>query len=297
MPRRQASRWPVLAAGPTRGPDGQEIALEHVVALGALDGAALRRPAAARAAVFASLALYEPFGLAVLEAALAGCALVLSDIADLPGALAATPRCSCRRTIRARRATPINRLIDDRELRLRLARAGASARRRATRRKPACAARSRSTGGSSGRRAASPARTACGPRAEASGDAGRAVLPFAGLLLEPRQRPLPARRRARAAGARPCRARARAGGRLEPAEPGARAGRGGARAQSGAPPAGLRADAIAADELDLDAGARRRRPRAGARVERARADRAARPPPAGAAAAICCCSTTPTTAR
>src|SRR5207248_1112890 len=30
--------------------------------------------------VFASAALYEPFGLAVLEAASAGCALVLSDI-------------------------------------------------------------------------------------------------------------------------------------------------------------------------------------------------------------------------
>ena len=34
----------------------------------------------ARTAVFVSPALYEPFGLAVLEAAQAGCALVLSDI-------------------------------------------------------------------------------------------------------------------------------------------------------------------------------------------------------------------------
>ena len=34
----------------------------------------------ASAAVFVSPALYEPFGLAVLEAAHAGCALVLSDI-------------------------------------------------------------------------------------------------------------------------------------------------------------------------------------------------------------------------
>src|SRR5947199_312178 len=33
-----------------------------------------------RAAIFASPALYEPFGLTVLEAAAAGCALVLSDI-------------------------------------------------------------------------------------------------------------------------------------------------------------------------------------------------------------------------
>jgi glycogen synthase len=37
----------------------------------------------ARAAVFAHPARYEPFGLAVLEAALAGCALVLGDLASL----------------------------------------------------------------------------------------------------------------------------------------------------------------------------------------------------------------------
>jgi glycosyltransferase involved in cell wall biosynthesis len=35
-----------------------------------------------RAAIFAAPARYEPFGLAVLEAAAAGCALVLSDIAS-----------------------------------------------------------------------------------------------------------------------------------------------------------------------------------------------------------------------
>jgi glycosyltransferase involved in cell wall biosynthesis len=37
----------------------------------------------ARAAIFASPALYEPFGLTILEAALAGCALVLGDIPSL----------------------------------------------------------------------------------------------------------------------------------------------------------------------------------------------------------------------
>jgi glycosyltransferase involved in cell wall biosynthesis len=37
----------------------------------------------ARAAVFVNPALYEPFGLGVLEAAQAGCALVLSDIPTL----------------------------------------------------------------------------------------------------------------------------------------------------------------------------------------------------------------------
>ena len=35
----------------------------------------------ARGPIFVSLARYEPFGLAVLEAAQAGCALILSDIA------------------------------------------------------------------------------------------------------------------------------------------------------------------------------------------------------------------------
>jgi glycosyltransferase involved in cell wall biosynthesis len=34
----------------------------------------------ARSSIFVSAALYEPFGLAVLEAAQAGCALILSDI-------------------------------------------------------------------------------------------------------------------------------------------------------------------------------------------------------------------------
>ena len=70
---------PVLAAGPTRGPNGAAAAFGHLRLLGALDAAALADQYAA-AGVFASLARYEPFGLAVLEAAQAGCALVLSDI-------------------------------------------------------------------------------------------------------------------------------------------------------------------------------------------------------------------------
>lgn len=36
-----------------------------------------------RAAVYAAPALYEPFGLAILEAAQAGCALVLGDLPSL----------------------------------------------------------------------------------------------------------------------------------------------------------------------------------------------------------------------
>lgn len=70
---------PVLAAGPVAGPNGAEISLQHVRALGRLRDDEIARwlkPAP----VFVSAALYEPFGLAVLEAAQACCALVLSDI-------------------------------------------------------------------------------------------------------------------------------------------------------------------------------------------------------------------------
>ncbi|MBE7218473.1 MAG: glycosyltransferase family 4 protein [Caulobacteraceae bacterium] len=70
---------PVLALGPTRGPDGGEVRPAHVVAVGETNAHQLAS-ALALARVFASPALYEPFGLAVLEAAQAGCALVLCDI-------------------------------------------------------------------------------------------------------------------------------------------------------------------------------------------------------------------------
>ncbi|MCP9626357.1 glycosyltransferase family 4 protein [Rhodopseudomonas palustris] len=70
--------WPVLVAGD----DSPEPAsAENLVRLGRLPHAALTARMQ-RAAIFASPAKYEPFGLAVLEAAAAGCALVLSDIAS-----------------------------------------------------------------------------------------------------------------------------------------------------------------------------------------------------------------------
>jgi glycosyltransferase involved in cell wall biosynthesis len=71
--------FPVLAAGPVEGPGGGRIELRHLRAQGSLDRPAMRRILAQRP-VFASAARYEPFGLAVLEAAQAGCPLVLSDI-------------------------------------------------------------------------------------------------------------------------------------------------------------------------------------------------------------------------
>jgi len=72
-------RFPLYAAGPTRGPNGDSIELRHLHALGSLNEKEMGRWLASRP-VFASAAVYEPFGLAVLEAAAAGCALVLSDI-------------------------------------------------------------------------------------------------------------------------------------------------------------------------------------------------------------------------
>lgn len=67
------------AAGSIRAPDGAGIVLRHLRLLGVLDEPAMAATLA-DARVFASAARYEPFGLAVLEAAQAGCALVLSDI-------------------------------------------------------------------------------------------------------------------------------------------------------------------------------------------------------------------------
>lgn len=69
---------PVHAAGPRRGPHG-DVMFDNIHPLGALDEEALARWLSARP-VFVSAALYEPSGLAVLEAAAAGCPLVLSDI-------------------------------------------------------------------------------------------------------------------------------------------------------------------------------------------------------------------------
>ncbi|MBV9065544.1 MAG: glycosyltransferase family 4 protein [Methylobacteriaceae bacterium] len=69
----------VCAVGPVRGPNGATAHLRNLDWLGVLESEALR-DAMARSAVFVSPALYEPFGLAVLEAAQAGRALVLADI-------------------------------------------------------------------------------------------------------------------------------------------------------------------------------------------------------------------------
>jgi glycosyltransferase involved in cell wall biosynthesis len=70
---------PVFAAGPLSGPNGAAVTLAHVQALGPLGEAALAARMAA-ATVFVAPSRYEPFGLAVLEAAQSGMALALADI-------------------------------------------------------------------------------------------------------------------------------------------------------------------------------------------------------------------------
>jgi glycosyltransferase involved in cell wall biosynthesis len=77
-----ACPWPVYVAGDARHPDGGEACAANVRLLGPLlqDELAVWM---ARASVYALPALYEPFGLSVLEAALSGCALVLGDITSL----------------------------------------------------------------------------------------------------------------------------------------------------------------------------------------------------------------------
>jgi glycosyltransferase involved in cell wall biosynthesis len=70
-------RWPVAVAG-----DASDRVAGNVELLGQLGRKELRERMG-RAAIFAHPARYEPFGLVVLEAAQAGCALVLGDIPSL----------------------------------------------------------------------------------------------------------------------------------------------------------------------------------------------------------------------
>jgi glycogen synthase len=74
--------WPVCAAGSLMRPDGSSAAPAVMCALDELEPGSLH-VWMDRAAIFAHPARYEPFGLAPLEAARAGCALVLGDIPSL----------------------------------------------------------------------------------------------------------------------------------------------------------------------------------------------------------------------
>jgi glycosyltransferase involved in cell wall biosynthesis len=112
--------WPVWLAGETRCPDGGEADVAGLKTLGRLPAEQLMTWFG-RASVYALPALYEPFGLSVLEAALSGCALVLGDIPSLreiwrDGAVFVDGRDP------AAIAEGINRIIADRDLRMHLAR-------------------------------------------------------------------------------------------------------------------------------------------------------------------------------
>jgi glycosyltransferase involved in cell wall biosynthesis len=118
--------WPIEIAGPLEGPNGSRSEAGPLRALGELSaGACTARMA--RAALFVSPAIYEPFGLSVLEAARLGAALVLADIATFrelwDGAAVFFPARDPGHL-----AQSVNRLIDDSALREALA---AKARERA----------------------------------------------------------------------------------------------------------------------------------------------------------------------
>jgi glycosyltransferase involved in cell wall biosynthesis len=70
---------PVIAAGPHAGPNGTRINLEHATPVGRLGEDEISAWLGLRP-IFVSMSRFEPFGLAVLEAAQAGCPLILSDI-------------------------------------------------------------------------------------------------------------------------------------------------------------------------------------------------------------------------
>lgn len=72
-------KWPVLMAGSNAGPNGQLLPITHAEHQGELSHTrtvSLMR----QAKIVVSPSIYEPFGLAPLEAARAGAALVLADI-------------------------------------------------------------------------------------------------------------------------------------------------------------------------------------------------------------------------
>jgi glycosyltransferase involved in cell wall biosynthesis len=74
--------WPIEMAGNAAHPEGAAVQFSGARLLGALEPKQIA-DRLGQAAIFAAPALYEPFGLAILEAAASGCALVLGDIPSL----------------------------------------------------------------------------------------------------------------------------------------------------------------------------------------------------------------------
>ena len=125
-------RWPIEVAGDSRHPNGHQLQLTNVRALGKLPAEQLFEHLAT-SAIYALPARYEPFGLSALEAALSGCALLLGDIPTLrevwgDAAVFVSP------DDHAALAAALNSLIDDATRRTDFAR---RARQRATEFSPA----------------------------------------------------------------------------------------------------------------------------------------------------------------
>jgi glycogen synthase len=74
--------WPIEIAGEVDHPEGGKPRFDNVRLLGRLTAAQMAQQLAS-ASIFVAPARYEPFGLAILEAAAARCALVLGDIPSL----------------------------------------------------------------------------------------------------------------------------------------------------------------------------------------------------------------------
>ena len=74
--------WPLVVAGAGRQMDGAETRVRNLHLLGKLSPRQTRA-LFADASIYAAPVRYEPFGLSILEAAEAGCALVLSDLPSL----------------------------------------------------------------------------------------------------------------------------------------------------------------------------------------------------------------------
>ncbi len=74
--------WPIVVIGPHDGPDRSGRTAKSLRVLGRLVPSAVLE-ILSQAAIYAAPVLYEPFGLAILEAALCRCALVLSDLPSL----------------------------------------------------------------------------------------------------------------------------------------------------------------------------------------------------------------------
>jgi glycogen synthase len=112
--------WPIYVAGDAHGPAGERCDVPNVRLLGRVPPASLAQWYL-RAAIYALPARYEPFGLSVLEAAAAGCALVVGDIASLRENWCGAA-CFVAPDDHAGLAATLRALIADREARADLAR-------------------------------------------------------------------------------------------------------------------------------------------------------------------------------